>query len=181
MFPLRNESGGEPPHSRRCRAIESTANFAERMECGALAPLSNPQPLYERLLLQLCSSGAKKSSNCASPILFVADLLHPVNGFSVQLLMNGNMRQRRCRRSAVPVLFTRRNPNNIARMNLFNRSIPSLRAAAAGDHDQCLSQRMRMPRGSSARFKRDTRASHTCRIARLEEGIDPHCAREPVR
>src|SRR5438445_7124992 len=46
-------------------------------------------------------------------ILFVTDLLHPIDRFAVQRFLNGDMSHRGRRRSAVPMLFTRREPDHI--------------------------------------------------------------------
>ena len=45
---------------------------------------------------------------------FVADLSHPVHHFTVEVFLNGAVRHGRGRRGAVPMLFTRRKPDNVA-------------------------------------------------------------------
>jgi hypothetical protein len=58
--------------------------------------------------------------------LRAADLFHPVDGFSVELLLNGDVAHGRRRRCAVPVLLARRKPDDVARPDFFDRSAPRL-------------------------------------------------------
>src|SRR5207249_301907 len=101
-------------------------------------------------------------------VLFVAHLFHPVNGFAVERFLNRDVRHGRQGRCAVPMLFSGRKPDHIARVNFFNRSALALRPATAGCDDQSLSEWMRVPRRSSARFKRDNRAADPRWFASLE-------------
>src|SRR5215831_11003140 len=73
------------------------------------------------------------------------------------------------RRRAVPVLFARREPDDVARPDLLDRPALALRETAAGRHDQCLSQRMRVPGRARAGLERDASAADARRIGRLEE------------
>src|SRR5437764_13932340 len=86
-----------------------------------------------------------------SSVLLVRDVFEPVDRLAVELLLDGDVRHRRGRGRAVPVLFARRKPHDITRANLFNRSAPALDAAGPGCHDQCLTQWMGVPGGSCAR------------------------------
>src|SRR5947208_11405873 len=52
---------------------------------------------------------------CLPLVLLVGDLLHPVHGLVVELLVNGDVGQRGRRRGAVPMLFTRRDPDHVTR------------------------------------------------------------------
>ena len=47
-------------------------------------------------------------------ILFVADLFHPLYDFYIERFLNGDVRHRGRRRSAAPMLFRRRKPDDIA-------------------------------------------------------------------
>ena len=67
-------------------------------------------------------------------------------------------------RGAVPMLFVRRKPNDIARPDFFNRPAFTLRPAKAGSDDQRLTERMRMPGSARTRLERDARATHTRRL-----------------
>src|SRR5580765_7200315 len=112
------------------------------------------------------------------PILFVADFLHPVDRFALEPLLNGDVRHGRCRRSAMPVLLTRREPDHVAGANLLDRATPAPGEPATRRHDQRLAQRMRVPRRSSARFEGDAGADHSRGIWRGEQRVDAHRARE---
>src|SRR3974377_670020 len=98
-------------------------------------------------------SGGRNSPSVFA-VLFVADFLHPVNHFAVEIFRDGEVRHGRGWRRAMPMFFARRKPNHIARTNFFNRSAFALCASAAGYHDECLTERMRVPCGSCAGFKR---------------------------
>src|SRR5580704_18912129 len=115
-----------------------------------------------------------------SLVLFVTDLLHPVHGLAVQLLLNGDVRHRRRGRRPVPVLLARREPDDVPWPDFLDRSAPALRPAAAGRHDQGLAERMRVPRGPGARLESDARPTHAGWLGRIEQRIDPHCAGEPI-
>jgi hypothetical protein len=72
--------------------------------------------------------------------LFVADLFHPVDGLSVELFLNGDVRHGRGCGGAVPMLLTRRKPDHVTGPNLLDRSSPALRPAAACCDDEGLAQ-----------------------------------------
>jgi hypothetical protein len=55
---------------------------------------------------------------------------------------------------------------------------PSLRPPDGERDDQCLTQRMRMPRGAGARLERDAGAKDRCRFGRLEQWVNTDCAGE---
>ncbi len=98
------------------------------------------------MLLLVCFGGL---------VLFVADLLHPVNHFAVERFLNGDVRHGRGGRGAMPMLFARREPDHVAGPNLLDRAAPTLRSPAASRNDQRLAKRMGVPCGSSARLERD--------------------------
>ena len=54
-------------------------------------------------------------------MLLVADLFHPVNGFAVELFLNGDVRQGRGGRGTVPMFLAGRKPDRVARPDSFNR------------------------------------------------------------
>src|SRR5207244_8125181 len=120
------------------------------------------------------------SSDLFSLILFVADLFHPIDNFSFERFLNGNMRHRRSRSSAVPMFFVRRKPDHIARPDFLDRSAFALRPPEARRYDQRLTYRMRMPGGASTRFERDARAANTRRVGRLEQRINAHRTGTPI-
>src|SRR5271156_461250 len=106
-------------------------------------------------------------------VLFVADLLHPVDRLAVELFQNGNMRHRGGRRGAVPMLLAGRTPDYVAGPDFLFRFAPTLRPAASGGDDQRLPERMGMPRRARAGFERYQCAISTGRIGRVEQRFDP--------
>ena len=89
------------------------------------------------------------------------------------------MRHRCGRRRAVPVFFAWREPDDITRSDLLDRPALALRKAAAGRHDQCLSEGMRVPGRARARLERDAGAADARRIWRFEQRVDTDRASEP--
>src|SRR4051812_18017848 len=53
------------------------------------------------------SSSSCSARGGAALVLLVSDLFHPLNGFAVQRLLDGDMGHRSGRRGAVPVLLAR--------------------------------------------------------------------------
>jgi hypothetical protein len=104
-------------------------------------------------------------------VLRVADLFHPVDDFAVQRFLNGDMRHSVRRRCAVPVLLTGREPDDIAGPDFLSGAAFALHPAAAGGHDQRLTQRMRMPGGPGARLERHARAHNARRVGRLKQRV----------
>src|SRR2546427_2583470 len=88
-------------------------------------------------------------------VLFVADLLHPVNGPTVKTFLNGDVRHGRGWRGPVPMFLPRREPDHITRMNVLDRATPALDPPEALRHDQGLAQRVAVPGGASARLEGD--------------------------
>lgn len=109
-------------------------------------------------------------------VLLVADLLHPVDGLSVELFLNRDVRHGRCWRGAMPMLLTRRDPDHVAGPNFLDRAAPALYAAAASSHDQMLAQRVGVPCCPSAGLERDTASGRTCRIICLEKRVEAYGA-----
>jgi hypothetical protein len=103
-------------------------------------------------------------------VLFVTDVLHPIDNLSVFLFLNGDVRHGRRRCCAVPMLLSGREPNDISGPDLLDRAAPSLRPAAAGRDDESLTERMRVPCRPRARLKGYAGALNKCRIGRLKSG-----------
>src|SRR5947199_6051161 len=108
-------------------------------------------------------------------------MLHPFNGFSVELFLDSDVRHACTRRSSVPVLFTGRKPDNIAGTDLLDRASFALRPSKTRCNDESLSQRMCMPCGPRTRFERHTCALNQRGLRRLEERIDAYAPSEPLR
>ncbi len=160
-------------HSLHC--ISAAPAALDRYPRGVTGHVAHPIRSIQRFLL----------SNFYFLLLFsvllIANLLHPLNDFSVQSLLNGDMRHRRSWTCPMPVLFVRRKPNHIAWPNLFDRSTFALRPTKPGRDDQRLTEWMRMPGGAGTRFERDACATNTCRFGRLKQRIDSDIPSEPFR
>src|SRR3954467_13354897 len=89
-------------------------------------------------------------------VLFVANLLHPVDDLAVQLFLDGDVGHCCGLCGAVPMFVPRRTPDEITRPDFLNRATPTLCPAAARDHNQGLAQRVRMPCSASTGFEGDT-------------------------
>src|SRR5207244_10513066 len=109
-------------------------------------------------------------------VLFVADLLHPVDDLAVEVFLDRDVGHGGGRRRAMPVLLARRAPDDVARSNHFDRTTPALHEPAAGRDDQGLTQRMGVPRGPGAWLERDAGAARARRIGRFEYRVDAHAA-----
>src|SRR5436309_645424 len=101
-------------------------------------------------------------------VLFIADLLHPIDDLAVEVFLDCDMGHSDDRHRAIPMLLARRAPDDIARSNHFDRTTPALHEPAAGRDDQGLTQRMGVPCGPGAWLKRDAGAPRARRIGRLE-------------
>src|SRR3954468_9156294 len=86
----------------------------------------------------------------AAFVLIVGDVFEPFDSLAIELLLQGNVRHRVCRRRPMPMLFARRKPDNVTRPDLFDRSAPGLRAAAPVSGDERLPERMGVPQGGRA-------------------------------
>src|SRR2546423_11675329 len=104
-------------------------------------------------------------------VLLIADMLHPVNDLSVELLLDRKVSHAGNRRGSVPVLFTGRKPDHIAGANLLDWTACALHPATACGHDKSLSQWMSVPSGPRTRLERHASALNKRRIRRLEERI----------
>ena len=82
-----------------------------------------------------------------------------VDGLAVQRLLDRDVRHRRRRRRAVPVLLAGREPDHVARPDLLDRPAPALRPAEPSGHDQRLAQRMRVPGRAGAGLEGDAGAA----------------------
>src|SRR3954471_685096 len=107
-------------------------------------------------------------------------MFHPIDGFTVQLFLDGKVRHAGGRSGSVPMLFTGRKPDHIAGTDLLDRAAVTLRPATARSNDKRLSKRMCMPCGPRTRFKRYTSALNNRGIRCLEERIDAYVPGEPL-
>lgn len=118
--------------------------------------------------------------NRSLSVLLVTDLFHPVDNFTVELFLNGDVRHGRSRRGTVPVLLAGWEPDHITGPYLLGKSAFALGPAAACRDDQRLTERMRVPCGSRARLKGYAGTLNECRFGRLEKWIDSDRTGEPL-
>ena len=104
-------------------------------------------------------------------ILFAAHLLQPIDSFSAELFLNGNVRHRCGGGCAVPVLLSWREPDHIAWTDLLDGTAPALRAAASGGDNERLTERMRMPGGAGAGLEGNAGAADACRAGRVKRTV----------
>lgn len=116
-----------------------------------------------------------------SVVLFFTNFFHPVNGFAIELLLDGDMSHSGCGSGSMPMLFTGRKPDHITRPNFLYRFTIALSPAAASRDNQSLAQRMRVPCSPCAGLERNAGTLNTCRGRCLKKWIDPYSASEPVR
>ena len=112
--------------------------------------------------------------------MFVADLFHPVDNFTVEFFLNGDVRHGRSWSGPVPVLLTRRKRDYITRPDFFYRPAPMLRPATPCRDDEGLTERMLMPCSPRARLESDGSTLNKCRISRLKKWIDTYRASKPL-
>src|ERR1700674_1488440 len=86
-------------------------------------------------------------------ILFVADLFDPVDNLTVELFLNGDVRQGRGWHGPMPVLINGRKPDHITWADFLARPAPTLCPAAAGRDDERLAEWMRVPCSPRARLE----------------------------
>lgn len=91
-------------------------------------------------------------------VLRIADLFHPLDGFTVEMLLNSDMRHPGGCRGSMPVFLTRRYPDDITWPNVLDLTAPLLNPARARRHDQRLAQRVGVPCAPSAGLERDAGA-----------------------
>src|SRR5450755_2337633 len=84
-------------------------------------------------------------STCGSGIFRVGHLLHPGRVISIQRFLHRDVDHAIGRRAAVPMLFARRNPDDVAGLDLVYRPALALDPADAGDHIERLAKGVRMP------------------------------------
>jgi hypothetical protein len=85
--------------------------------CAVASPIPAAAPVMSATL-PLKSNGLFMMYSSSAAILFVADLLHPVDVLSVQGFLDGRMSHRGGWRCPVPVLESWWEPNHIARTDL---------------------------------------------------------------
>src|SRR3954467_14351509 len=93
-----------------------------------------------------CAQGAiSRRVLLPAAILFVANLLQPVDVLAVDGLLDGDVGHGGGGRRAVPVLNAWRKPDHVARPDLLLRAAPLLHPAEARHDDKGLSDRVCVP------------------------------------
>ena len=107
-------------------------------------------------------------------------MFQPLNDLAVELLLNSNVGHARCGRSAVPMLFAGREPDDITGPDLLDRATFALSPAKARRNDQSLPERMSVSCCSCAWLECYAGGLDKSRIRRLKQRIDAHIASEPL-
>src|SRR5436190_1389991 len=68
-------------------------------------------------------------------ILFFADVFHPIDDFSIELFLNGEMSHSRGRCGTVPMFLTGREPDHVTGTDLLDGAAPALCQTGPGGHD----------------------------------------------
>src|SRR3954453_21508599 len=124
---------------------------------------------------------ARAARRRADAILFVADVLHPLDRRAVERFLDGDMRHG-CRGGrAVPMLFAWLKPDHVARADFIDGTALPLHPADARGDNQGLTKRMRVRGSPGAGFERDSRTANAALRRRSEERVDAHGPGEPVR
>src|SRR2546429_7430277 len=86
-------------------------------------------------------------------VLFVADLLHPVDDLSVEVFLDRDVGHGGGRRRAMPVLLAPRAPDELARLNHLLRDTPTPHAPASRPDEPGLTPRDGGPYWSGVRLE----------------------------
>src|ERR1700728_3881232 len=86
-------------------------------------------------------------------VLLVGDWLHPLDVLAVKRFLHSDMNHDGARTGAVPMFFARRNPDHIAGTDFSGLIAPYLNPAAAGNHRECLAERMGVPMSPRTRLE----------------------------
>jgi hypothetical protein len=118
-------------------------------------------------------------------VLAVADRLEPVDDLADATLVELHFLQRDMRHGgggsgAVPVLLARREPDDVARPDLLDRSAPALGAPDALGDEQGLAERVGVPVGAGAGLEADAGALDALRSRGVEQRVDADHTGEPV-
>src|SRR6266536_2522086 len=142
------------------------------------------RPLFPSVcfcIFELLTEARSRFSLQSTPVLFVADLFHPVYGFPIQRFLNGDMRHRRRGRRPMPMLLAGRKLDHITGPNFLDWPALALNPTQAECDNQSLAEWMRMPGGAGTWFECDAAAADTRRIGCLEQRVHTDRAGEIFR
>src|SRR5579884_3317964 len=117
----------------------------------------------------------------STTVLLASDMFHPVDHSATFLLLNGDVRHRRCRCRPMPVLFAGREPDHVTGTDLFDRASFTLGPPAARRDDESLTQWMGVPGRPRPRLEGHAGTRNESRVGRLKKRIDANSARKPLR
>ena len=86
-------------------------------------------------------------------VLIRRHLLQPRDVFAIETLLDSDVCHALGRRRAMPMLHIRRNPHDVALLDALNGPAPLANTSAAGNHNECLAQWMRMPCSACTGFE----------------------------
>jgi hypothetical protein len=115
-----------------------------------------------------------RSFSASLEIFLVGHMLHPINNFTVEFFLNGDVSHGRGRSGTMPVLFTGGEPDDITRMDVLDGVAFQLHPPRSRSHDQSLTKGMSVPRCACAWLKRDARAGYERGFRRLKQWIDAY-------
>src|SRR4051794_24236882 len=141
---------------------------------------------------ETCARGTGLDSKCAqgaisrrvlllAAILFVANLLQPVDVLAINGLLDGDVGHGGGGRCAVPALDGWRKPDHVAGPDLLLRVAPLLHPAEAQRDDEGLSDRVCVPSRACAGLEGDVPTRHPRRSGGWEHRIDPNRSCEVLR
>ena len=106
----------------------------------------------------------------AGSILLVTYGFEPVDNFSIEFFLNGDVGHGRGESGSVPVFFAGRKPDHIAGTDFLYLRAFALSPTAAGGDDQRLAEGVGMPCGACARLEGDARTLHKGGIRAWKRG-----------
>ena len=112
--------------------------------------------------------------------MLVGDVFQPIDNLAIEAFLDCDVGEGSSWGSAVPMLLTRRKPNDVAGMNFLDGAAIFLHPAAAGSHDEGLSKGMGVPGGACSRLEGDTGAGDQRWVGRLKEWINADGAGKPI-
>src|SRR5205807_10662063 len=104
-------------------------------------------------------------------VLLITHSLQPVDDLPVELFLNRDMRHRRARGGAVPMLLAWGAPDDITGANDADRAAPALHETAASGDDQRLTQWVCVPVAARAGLERHVVAARAFRLRSLVERL----------
>src|SRR5215218_4037903 len=125
-------------------------------------------------------TASARVSTTVRSVLLVADVLEPLDRLAVERFLNRDVLHGGLWRRAVPVLFVGREPDDVAGADLLDGASFALREAEPEQHDERLTERVRVPGRARAGLEGHRRARRARGSRCREEWVDADRAGEPV-